>query len=558
MAPLEELSYGADLLGLDPASLAKALAAAGARTAANPLKLAQALGELALDEGKVALDVARATLGADGDLAVKPEPGDRRFTDRAWTENPLLRGVAESYLVWARWSRRVVDGADVDEKTRRKAQFALGALIDALAPSNVPWLNPSVVKEAIDTGGLSVARGFTNYVDDLVHNGGRPRQVDTTPFEVGKNLAATPGRVVFRNELMELLAFEPQTETVFAEPFFYSPPWINKYYVMDLAPGRSFIEYAVKNGFTVFAISYRNPDRSMADVRLDDYLRDGWLTAVDRVAEITGAPRVNVVATCIGGTLSMMGLAVLAARDEAERVGWTALTVTLVDYSEPGDLGVFADEATIERIEKRNAKKGFLDAPELAGTFNWLRGNDLVWNYAVANWGMGKQPPAFDILAWNADSTRLPAAMHSQFLRTCYLQNALARPDAFEIDGTPVDMSRVETPLYVLSAEADHIAPWRSSYRTTQLVSGDVRHVLTSSGHIAGMVNPPGNAKAAYWVNPENPPSADEWRARSERVQGSWWEDWLRWASERSGERVPPPELPPGEPAPGRYVLERA
>jgi polyhydroxyalkanoate synthase len=550
---LEDLAYGLDLAGLDPASLGKSLAAAGFHAARKPEVVARTAAGLVLDQAEVALGVARRLASADGEPQARPEPGDRRFADRAWRDNPFLDGLLQSYLATARRAREAVEAAELPPDSARKAEYALELLLDAAAPSNVPVLNPSVLKETIDTGGLSLVRGLGNLVHDLFANRGLPSQVDASGFELGRNLAATPGRVVFRNDLIELIAYEPQTETVFANPVVYSPPWINKYYVMDLAPGRSFIEYAVRHGFTVFAISYRNPDASMADVTMDDYLRDGLFAALDRVQELTGAEQVNIEAVCLGGTLSVIALAVLAARRQAGRIGWTSLNNTLVDFGDPGVLGVFTDEESIERVEKRNRRRGFLDSADLGGTFSWLRGNDLVWNYVVSGWYMGKPPPAFDILAWNADSTRLPATMHSQYLRACYLRNDLTRPDAFEIDGTPVDVSGVQTPLYVLSAQNDHIAPWRSVYRTTQLVGGEARHVLTSGGHIAGMVNPPG-PKASFFAREDAPASADEWLAGAEKVEGSWWDDWVAWASERSGERVAPPKLPEGDPAPGTYV----
>jgi polyhydroxyalkanoate synthase subunit PhaC len=550
---LEDLSYGLDLAGIDPASLGQALASAGFYAARRPDVVARNAAGLVFDQADVALGVARRLVSTNGEPQAQPEAGDRRFADRAWRDNPILDGLLQSYLAASRRARETLASADMPPQTARKAEYALELLLDAAAPSNVPWLNPAVVKEAIDTGGLSLARGFANYARDLVENGGLPRQVDASGFELGRDLAATPGRVVLKNDLMELIAYEPQTETVFANPVLYSPPWINKYYVMDLAPDRSFIEYAVRAGFTVFAISYRNPDASMADVTMDDYLRNGLFAALDRTQELTGAEKVNVEAVCLGGTLTVIALAVLAARGQAGRIGWASLNNTLVDFGEPGVLGVFTDEETIERVEKRNRRRGFLDSTELGGAFTWLRGNDLVWNYVVSGWYMGKQPPAFDILAWNADATRLPATMHSQYLRACYLRNDLVRPDAFEIDGTPVDVSRVETPLYVLSAQNDHIAPWRSVYRTTQVVGGETRHVLTSGGHIAGMVNPPG-PKASYFSRADTPADADEWLRGAEKIEGSWWDDWVAWASERSGERVAPPSLPEGEPAPGSYV----
>jgi polyhydroxyalkanoate synthase subunit PhaC len=552
-AAAEDVTYGLGLAGVDPGALTSALAEAALSIASQPATVARSLGELALEESAVGLDVARALLGPNGHPRVEPRPGDRRFADRAWRENPFLRAAAESYLVAARWAERTLEEAALPEAKKRKARFVLGLLLDAAAPTNALWLHPSVLKEAIDTGGLSVVRGFANFVEDVVRNGGLPRQVDRGAFEVGKTLAATPGRIVFRNDLIELIAYEPQTDTVFAQPLLYSPPWVNKYYVMDLAPGRSFVEYAVGEGFTVFAISYRNPDESMADVRLDDYLRVGLLAAVDQALALTGAPQVNLLGVCLGGTMTAMALGVLAGRGESERIGSAALVNTLVDFSDPGEIAIFTDEESIRRIEHRTSRRGYLKASELASSFTWMRGNDLVWSYVVSSWGMGKRPPPFDILAWNADGTRLPAAMHSQFLRACYLDNRLAS-GSLELDGTIIDLGRVQTPLYVLGCERDHIAPWRTAYQSTQLVSGERRFVLGASGHIAGMVVPPDSAKAWHWVNEELPPDPEHWRREAERREGSWWKDWAAWAAARSGGRVAPPELPGGEPAPGRYV----
>jgi polyhydroxyalkanoate synthase len=551
---LEDLPYGARLGGVDPAALGPALATAALAAAKRPDQLARTAVAAALDSAEVVLDAARAALGGDGDPPAAAERGDARFADRAWRENPLLRLTLGGYVIAARSARRVLETADVPATTRRKARFLLDLALDAAAPSNVPWLNPAVAKEAVDTGGLSLARGFANFLRDVADNGGLPSPVDRTAFELGRNLAATPGRVVLRNDLIELLAYEPQTETVFAEPVVYSPPWINKYYVLDLAPERSWVEYAVRQGFTVFAISYRNPDPSMAGLTMDDYLRDGWLAAVDGAAELTGSERVNVLGVCLGGTLTTIALAVLAARGESERIGSAALVNALVDFADPGEISVFTDEASIRRIERRTAERGYLSGDELAGPFTWMRANDLVWRYVVSSWYMGGKPPAFDILAWNADATRLPAAMHSQYLRACYVENLLPQPGAFVADGTPVDVGRIQTPLYVVGAENDHIAPWRSTYRTTQLVGGEARYVLGSGGHVAGMVQPPGNPKARYVTQAETPPSADAWLAGAEEQHGSWWEGWAAWAAARSGDRVEPPALPAGEPAPGTYV----
>jgi polyhydroxyalkanoate synthase len=549
-----ELRYGLGLAAVDPASLAEALAEAAVAAARRPKRMLADLAGLALAQTGVAFDVGRTLLGAH-DEPIAPAKGDRRFADRAWTENALLRGTMESYLVSARWLKRVLAETELPDQTRRKAEFALDVLIDALAPTNVPWLNPTAVKEAFDTGGLSAVRGLGNFVDDLAHRNGMPKQVDTEPFTLGETLAATPGRVVFRNDLIELIAYHPTTETVYERPLVYSPPWINKYYILDLAPGRSFVEHAVAAGFTVFAISYRNPNAEMSGLLLDDYMRDGLLAAIERAAAISGSPVVNLLAVCLGGTLSSMTLAVLAARGEADRVGSLTLLNALVDFSEPGQLGAFTDERTIERIAERNERRGYMSGEDMAGAFTFLRSNDLVWNYVVSNWYAGKQPPAFDVLAWNDDAPNLPSAMHAQYLRACYLENALVEPGAFELDGTPIDLSAVETPTYVIGSEKDHIAPWRGVYRTTQLLSGPSRFVLSNSGHVAGMVQPPGG-KSSYRLRDDGaiPAEPDAWLAGAELVKGSWWDDWAVWEAEHSGARVAPPQLPDGVAAPGTYV----
>ena len=555
MSAAEDLQYGLRLSGADPASITGALGAALAALARDPVSSARALGALTLAELAVGLDVARAVVDGDGEPAVQPEASDRRFGDRAWRSNPFLRGVLGSYLTAMRWAHETLESLELPEQTRQKAHFGLGLLLDAAAPTNFAWLNPEVVKEAYDTGGLSLAKGTARFAEDVVRNGGRPQEVDRSAFELGSDLAATPGRVVFRNDLIELLAYEPQSERVYAEPLVYVPPWINKYYLMDMAPGRSWVEFAVQQGFTVLTISWRNPDESMASLTMDDYVHEGLLAAVDRAAELTGSPRVNLVGVCVGGTLTAIALAVLAARGEAERIGWAALLNTLVDFSDPGEIGVFTDEAAIERIEERINRRGYISADELGGPFLLMKANDLVWRYVVSSWMMGKRPPPFDLLAWNADGTRIPAAMHSQYLRGCYLENGLTRPGGLEIGGVPVDMSAVRTPLYVLGSELDHIVPWQSSYRTTGLVGGDVRYRLSSGGHIAGLVNPPGGKKAKFWAGENHPDDdPDAWRASAEEQPGSWWEDWAEWAAARAGEQVDPPALPDGEPAPGTYV----
>jgi polyhydroxyalkanoate synthase subunit PhaC len=393
-------------------------------------------------------------------------------------------------------------------------------------------------------------------MSDLLTNGGRPRQVDTTPFVKGKNLAATPAKVVYRNELMELMQYEPQTEQVHANPLLCSPPWINKYYVMDLSPGRSFIEWAIKHNHTVFAISYRNPPAEMSRVTMDDYLVHGPQTALDVISDITGAETIDIVGLCLGGAMTAIAAAYLAAIGDT-RIGSTTLLNTLLDYSEPGALGLFTDESAVAKLERQMEKRGHLQGATMAGTFDLLRANDLIFNYVVSNWLMGQDPPAFDILAWNSDSTRMPAAMHSFYLRNFYVQNKLAKGE-LEIAGQTIDLGKIHQPAYIVGAENDHIVLWRGAYKSTGLLSGPVRFVLSSGGHIAGIVNPPG-PKGWYLVSDEHPPDPDEWRRRASKHAGSWWQDWAGWSAKHAGELVDPPRMgsdtfPVLYDGPGEYI----
>ncbi len=396
---------------------------------------------------------------------------------------------------------------------------------------------------------------------DVLSNGGRPRKVDMSAFTVGENLAATPGKVVYRNELFELLQYEPQTELVHEIPLLFCPPWINKYYIMDLAPGKSLIEWAVQHGHTCFAISYRNPDASMRDLGFEDYLKQGPLDALRVVREITGADEVNTVSVCLGGTLGAIALAHNASLGDSSIKSATFLN-THTDFSTKGQLGVFTDEATIAGLERKMAKRGYLDSNQMAHTFDALRANDLVFAYVANNWLLGKQPPAFDLLVWNKDSTRMPAKMHSEYLRSCYLNNEFAQGE-FMVDGQKVDPGKVEVDTYVLSAVDDHIVPWTSGYKTTQLLGGRNRFVLSTSGHIAGIVNPP-SPKAKHWVNEDNlPVDPLEWKEGATLHEGTWWEDWATWIDGQGGSMVNAPrklgskEHPPIEPAPGSYVRNR-
>ena len=550
----EELNYGIDVAGLDMASLGDSLRAVVADVMMDPLRMTTWMTGFAMAEQNVGLNMLRR-LSGDG-AAPQAFAGDKRFSEPEWRSNPMLAGLVEDYRVRSDAALALVESSRLPEATRRKARFAMQLMCDAFAPSNVPWLNPGVLKEAGDTGGLSLVRGMQNYLDDVTNNEGYPRQVDRSGFELGVNLAATPGRVVMRNDLIELIAYDPQTPQVHEIPLLCSPPWINKYYIMDLAPGRSFVEWAVKNGHQTFMISYRNPDETMSHLRMGDYLQDGVIAALDAVQEITGAPRVNLAALCLGGTLALIVMAHLAALGQNDRIASATVTNTLIDFSIPGDLGIFTDEDTISKLEKRMRERGFLQASEMARTFDWMRSRDLIWSYVVNNWFKGKQPPAFDILSWNNDSTNMPVEMHSEYLRACYLHNAIVKPGAFSIGGTPIDLGKITSPLYVLGAENDHIAPWHATYLTTQHVGGPAKYVLTNAGHIAGIVNPPGGKKTWHYTKAAagRGESAEAWLESADRHHGSWWEDWAAWSAGHGGALRQPYGLPGGEPAPGRYV----
>jgi polyhydroxyalkanoate synthase subunit PhaC len=540
----------------DPALFGKALAAAAGAAARHPwtgASLAMQLGARLMQTGIAA---GSRMWGSPAAGPVPVDPKDKRFADPAWESNPAFWAIRQAYLAIRQYGLDLVRISDLDPVDAGKAELAMSVIADALSPTNFAATNPAVLKRVLDTGGRSIVDGARNFFDDMLHNNGRPRQVDMSPFEVGRNLAATPSKVVYRSNLIEILQYLPQTDTVHEVPLLCSPPWINKYYVMDLAPGRSFVEWAVQHGHTVFTISYRNPDSSMANTTMDDYLINGPRAALDVICEITGAAKVNLVGLCLGGALTMMTACYLDERGD-DRINTITLLNTMVDFSEPGILSRFTDEESVARLERKMARRGYLEGGEMAGTFDMLRANDLIFNYVVSNWLMGQQPPAFDILAWNSDSTRMPAAMHSFYLRSCYLKNQLARGE-MELAGQLLDLKDVDQDLYIVAAINDHIVPWASSYATIRHISGDARFVLSSGGHIAGIVNPPG-PKGWYLTADRNPDTPEQWHAEARRHQGSWWEDWTGWAAERAGMRVEPPrtgsDLHPvlGD-GPGTYV----
>jgi polyhydroxyalkanoate synthase len=559
---LDRLGIAEDpLVGADPVSFLRSLASAAAAVAKNPAGVAAANARLAIGFAAAVRATAERAVGGETSGPVSPAPGDKRFMDKAFVDNPLYYLLAQQYLLSGQLVEELLDAAGLAADRDTKARFAAKFILNALAPTNTLPGNPAALREAFDTGGKSVIRGAKNMIGDLRHNGGWPSQVDATGFEVGVNMAATPGAVVYRSDLIELIQYEPQVKQVHSVPLLFCPPWINKYYIMDLAPGKSLIEWALQHGHTCFAISYRNPDSSMRDLEFEDYLRQGPLDAVRVVKEITGAAEVNTLNVCLGGTLTAIALAHDAAIGDTSIKSATFLN-TLIDFSTPGALGVFTDEATIAGLEKQMAKKGYLDSDKMAHTFDALRSNDLVFAYVVNNWLLGKKPPAFDLLVWNKDSTRMPAKMHSRYLRSCYLNNEFARGE-FEIAGQKLQPGKVDIDTYVLAAVDDHIVPWVSGYRTTQLLGGHNRFVLSTSGHIAGIVNPPG-PKSKHWTNDTLPADPQEWKDNAVLEDGTWWEDWATWIAERGGPKIAAPrglgseEHPPIEAAPGSYVRTRA
>ena len=556
------LINSSELMGrLDPISLFPAVLRTSVAAASRPDKVASVLTGTA---GEMLRATAAATVRAVGGTPTyQPKRAkDKRFADPTWSGNAGYWLLREVYHGWEQSLLAIVRDAATPPEVRQKAEFATQLMIDALAPTNFVLGNPAVIKKAVETGGLSLAKGARNFVHDLLTNQGAPRQVAPGVHAVGKDMAVTPGKVVFRNELMELIQYAPSTAEVHEIPLLFSPPWINKYYVMDLAPGRSLVQWAVDHGHTVFMISYRNPDQQMRHVKMDDYLISGPVAALEVVGNITGAEKINLLGLCLGGTLTMATLAYLDAVG-LELINSATFLNTLIDFSEPGLLGVFTDEATISRLERTMKRTGFLPKENMQRSFNLLRTNDLIWNYVVSSWLMGEEPPAFDLLSWNNDSTRMPAEMHTFYLRSCYVENQLAR-GVMELAGQPLDLGKVDQDLYFLSAEQDHIAPWRSAYAGARLPAGNVRFVLSNAGHIAGIVNPPSPKSLYRVIESDQPLPADpaDWLAAATTHTRTWWEDWAEWIAARAGAMRKPPRMGnrkyrPISDAPGTYVLER-
>jgi polyhydroxyalkanoate synthase len=525
--------------------------------------------EVQFSLGKSYLDLwansVKRMAGENVKPVIEPDSRDKRFADPEWSDNQFFDFLKQAYLLTAKWGSHLVEDAQgLDPLTRHKAGFYVRQIVNAIAPSNFVLTNPEVLRETLSSNGANLVRGMQMLAEDIKAGGGelRIRQTDDRSFEVGRNIAITPGKIVFENDLMQLIQYAPATETVLRRPVLIVPPWINKYYILDLTPEKSFIKWCVDQGLTVFVISWVNPDRRLGSKTFADYMREGPLAALDAVEQATGEDMIHAVGYCVGGTLLAVTLAAMASRGD-ERIVSATMFASQVDFTYAGDLKVFTDEEQIAAIERQMSERGYLDSRKMESSFNFLRSNDLVWPYVINNYFKGKEPLPFDLLYWNSDSTNMAAANHSFYLRNCYLHNNLAR-GRMEIDGEPIDLRNVKVPLYNLATREDHIAPARSVLLGSKYFGGPVRFVLTGSGHIAGIVNPPAQQKYKYWTGPK-PTGAevDKWLAKAKEHPGSWWPDWLTWLKRQGGsERVPARHpgggsLKPIEDAPGRYVKMR-
>jgi polyhydroxyalkanoate synthase subunit PhaC len=553
-------------LGLaDPTALGAAFLEMTARLLADPARLVEAQMSLWQDYLKLWQQTTQRFLGGPAEKPLaEPAPEDRRFRDQAWSDNAVFDFIKQSYLLTARWLQAQVRSVDgLDDHTAGKVDFYTRQFIDAVAPSNFVLTNPEVLRATIESRGENLVQGLKNLLDDLERGKGRLQisMTDMAAFRLGDNVAATPGKVVFQNDLMQLIQYDPTTAAVRRRPVLIIPPWINKFYILDLRPRNSFIRWAVGQGHTVFVISWVNPDERLAEKTFEDYMREGPLAALDAMAEATGERNANVIGYCLGGTLLAATLAWMAAKRDT-RIKSATYFVTMVDFKEAGELSVFIDEEQLQALERRMSEKGYLAARDMHTTFNMLRANDLIWSFVVNNYLLGKQPFPFDLLYWNSDSTRMPAAMHSFYLRNMYQRNLLVEPGGITLGDVPLDLRKIKTPSFLLSTREDHIAPWRSTYAATQLYAGPVKFVLSASGHIAGVVNPPGS-KYGHWERDDNPPTADEWLKGATQVAASWWPAWEKWVSDYAGGEVPARhpgdgKLKPIEDAPGSYVKVRA
>ena len=560
---LKRQQQGDPLPLIDPAIIGKSFQDLFQQLLKNPDKLIQAQ----VDFWKNCLDLweqaSQRLLGRDAHPVINPEPGDKRFNDEQWAENMVFDFIKQSYLLAAGSLQKVVQDVEgLDEKTTRKVQFYTRQFVDAMAPTNFAFTNPTVLQATFDSNGENLLKGLQNLLQDMERGRGQLqiRMTDLEAFKPGENIASTPGQVIFQNELLQLIQYNPTTPTVHQRPFLFVAPWINKFYIMDMRPKNSMVKWMVDQGFTVFMTSWINPDERLAEKTFDDYML-ACVAAMDAIEQATGEREINTAGYCLGGTLLLSTLAYLAALGD-DRVKSAICFACMTDFSEPGELEVFIDEELISLLEKQMGEQGYLDGSQMAGVFSMLRANDLIWYFVVNNYLLGKDPYPFDLLYWNSDSTRMPKAMHSFYLRNMYQKNLLREPGGITLAGVPIDLGKIGNPVYFLSASEDHIAPWTSTYAGSQLVGGPAKFVLSGSGHIAGVINPATSNKYGYWTNPDTPSNPEDWQKGATQQEGSWWPDWLNWLKPNAGPQVPARipgdgQLQPVEAAPGAYVKMR-
>ncbi|MDY0029220.1 MAG: class I poly(R)-hydroxyalkanoic acid synthase [Pseudobdellovibrionaceae bacterium] len=530
----------------------------------NPQKLLDLNLEYAQNMFLLWQESTRKFLGEDSEQVVQTEKGDRRFKDPIWQDSFVFDFIRQSYLLTSQWLQKSVRNADtLPERERNKLDFYTRLFTDALAPTNFAMTNPEVLRETLSSNGQNLLRGLENLVEDLQRGDGELEISKTryAAFEVGKNLATTAGSVIFQNDLMQLIQYTPSTKTVFKTPLLVLPPWINKYYILDMRPENSFIKWAVDQGHTVFVISWVNPDKKLSQKSFESYMKEGLIEALDQIEKQTGEPQVNVVGYCIGGTLLATSLAYLTAHKHDKRVASATFLTTLIDFHQAGDLSIFVDDEYLKIIDEKMDKAGYLEGSNLRQTFSLLRANDLIWSFVVNNYMLGKEPFPFDLLYWNDDSTNMPAEMHRFYLRNMYRDNKLCKAGGIKIGKTPIDVSKIKVPSYFISTKEDHIAPWKSTYEGMMLLSGKKRFVLAASGHVAGVINPPAANKYHYWVNDkiDDREHAEEWLDQAEQREGSWWSDWAEWVKAHAGKQIPARDPEKGtlkaiEPAPGSYI----
>ena len=558
---LMQLARRWELPEIDPLNLKRPLFAATWNTVRHPQRILAAQWDLTRRYLGLMKYLGFRVIGKETDPTALPARADRRFRSEAWDEKLIFDLLRQAYLLTADWMLdNVARMQEVSREDRMRIRFYTRQFADALSPSNFILTNPEILATTRREKGRNLLRGFRMLLEDLQRGDGQLliSMTQEGAFEVGKNIATTEGSVVFENEMMQLIQYAPRTRTAYTRPLLIVPPWINKFYILDLQPKNSFIRWAVDRGYTVFVVSWVNPDEKLRYKRFEDYMHQGILAALDAIEKATGQREVNTIGYCIGGTLLAATLAWMKANDD-DRIKSATYFTAQVDFSEAGELRVFIDDKQLKNLEKKMKAQGYLDGESMAMTFNMLRANDLIWTFVVNNYLLGRKPANFDLLYWNSDFTRLPETMHTFYLRQMYLENRLVEPGGIEMDGVPIDLTTIDLPVYIQSSREDHIAPYPSVYKATQIYSGDTTFMMAGSGHIAGVINPPEAKKYGYWTNDELPPDPEDWLASAEQHQGSWWPHWDNWLKQHSGRRIKARipgdgELPVIEAAPGRYV----